>query len=222
MIMSHRLALAGALVLSAGTAVAQIPAVPGLPIRMGFEVGANSASVGGSDVSNISSRTGLMAGATLTFSLPADWAFRTGALYSMKGWQNVDATTGDNAEAKVGYIEVPVLLTYEFRNPSPVTPYLGGGAGFSIRSSCNLSANSFTTGSSGDISCADAEKLAGGSFSFKSFDTGAIGAGGVSFQLGAPVLSVGARYEYGLTAIMKNLDAKNRVLTFTAGLSWPL
>ncbi len=215
-----RLAAASLLVVGATGAAAQLPLIPS--VRLGVEAGANFARIDGTGTTDISNRTGTVAGVTLAVHLLDDWSIVTGAQYSMKGWNHIDPTTQDEDDAHVNYIEIPALLKYEFRNPSPVTPFLLGGAGFSIQSSCSVVSTPGGTTTTSSASCASVKTLTSGAFAFNSFDIGAIGGGGVSLQLGAPMLSVAARYEYGLKDVTNSGDPKSRVVTLSAGISWPL
>lgn len=215
-----RLAAATVLVVGAANASAQLPLIP--TVRLGVEAGANFAKVDGTGTTDISNRTGTLAGVTLAVHLLDSWSIQTGALYSMKGWNHTDPTTQDQDNAHINYIEIPALLKYEFRNPSPVTPFLLGGAGFSVQQSCSVVSTPGGTTTTSSTSCETVKTLTSGAFAFNSFDIGAIGGGGVSLQLGAPMLSVAARYEYGLKDVTNSGDPKSRVVTLSAGLSWPV
>jgi hypothetical protein len=194
---------------------------PSLPIRFGFEGGANLTHVAGTQVSDISNRNGWIGGVTLELPLPNAWSFETGALYALKGWTRVEPQTGDQAVAKLDYLEIPALLRYDFRNPSPITPFVGGGASLSFRSGCGLSATSAATGATQDVSCAQVEQ-SDSQFGFHNVDWGALVAGGVAADLGRSRLTLQARYEYGLTDLQKNNNAHSRAIALTAGLSWPV
>src|SRR6185437_5143590 len=135
---------------------------PSLPIRFGFEGGANLTHVTGTQVSDISNRNGWIGGVTLELPLPNRWSFETGALYALKGWTRVEPQTGDRAVAKLDYLEIPALLRYEFRNASPITPFVGAGASLSFRSGCGLSATTASTGETQDVSCAQVSQLSAG------------------------------------------------------------
>jgi len=194
---------------------------PSLPIRFGVEGGANLTHVSGTQVSDISNRNGWIGGVTLELPLPNQWSFETGALYALKGWTRVEPQTGDRAVVKLDYLQIPALLRYDFRNASPITPFVGAGASLSFRSQCGLSATTATTGETQDVSCAEVEQ-ANSQFGFHSVDWGALFAGGVAADLGRSRLTLQARYEYGLTDVQKNNNAHSRALALTAGLSWPV
>jgi hypothetical protein len=192
------------------------------PIRVGVVAGASFAKVDGQGLSQISNRDGALGGLTLGVGLAGGWSLQTGALYSMKGWTHREPGTGDGADVDIDYVELPALLRYDFSNASPVTPYLEGGAGFSIRSACKLVLVDGASGATQGTSCDDAERLSGGSIGFHSFDTGVLGGGGVSVQLGRTALTASLRYEAGLMSVEKTSNSKSRVLTFAVGISRPI
>jgi len=195
---------------------------PSLPIRFGFEGGANLTHASGTQINDVSNRNGWIGGVTLELPLPNQWSFETGALYALKGWTRVEPQTGDRAVAKLDYVEIPALFRYEFRNPTPFTPFVGAGASLSFQSGCGLSATTASTGETQNVSCTQAGQLSGGQFGFYSFDWGALGAVGLAADVGRSRLSLGARYEYGLTNLQKHNDARSRAVALTAGVSWPV
>ena len=213
------LVFAGIVALSPESARAQI--LPTVPVRFGFAAGANITHVAGSQVSDVSNRDGWIGGVTLDLPLPSHWSVATGALYAMKGWARVEPQTQDRAVAKLDYIEFPAMLRYEFRNASPVSPFVGGGASLSFRSKCGLSATSAASAQTQDVTCAEVARL-DSTFGFHSVDWGALLAGGVAADLGPSRLTLEARYEYGLTDVQKNNNARSRALALTAGISWPV
>ena len=192
-----------------------------MPTRFGFTAGANITRVSGSQVSDISNRDGWIGGVTLDLPLSGHWSAETGALYAMKGWTRVEPQTDDRAVAKLDYVVFPALLRYEFRNTSPLAPFVGGGASLSIRSGCGLSATSAASGQTQNITCVQVEQL-NSQFGFHTVDWGALVAGGVAADVGRSRLTFEARYEYGLTALQRNNDARSRAIALMAGISWPV
>lgn len=178
------------------SASAQAPLVPHPTV--GILAGVNLAKVSGSDVSGISNRTGFLGGLYVTFHIANGFGIEPEALYSMQG------ASGSDFTLKLDYVQVPVLLRYDFPTHAPVHPFLMVGPSFGIKASCKV-----TNGSSSG-SCADAE------ISPKSFDMG--GTAGAGVALGK--LSVGARYTMGFSKIEDSADFKNRVFSVLAGLSF--
>jgi Outer membrane protein beta-barrel domain len=201
----------------AATAGAQAAsAIP--PIRLGLLAGANFARVGGKDVDDVGTRTGFVGGAYLAIPIAPAVVLRPELLYTMKG---AKATGSDAATVKLDYVEAPVLVQWDVPTTSAVRPHLYAGPGFGFRTKCEVSASS--GGATDSASCDDINRQADAELiDFKSFDFGLLVGGGVGFALGRQTLTVGARYELGLTKIASDSDAKHRVLSLVGSLEVPL
>jgi hypothetical protein len=163
-----------------------------------------------------------LAGGTIEVGLANGWSVESGVQYSMKGWRRIDPQSNDRADVNIDYIEVPVQLRYEIRNTSRFTPYLSGGAGVSFRSTCTIGLTDGATGASSSTSCSDAARLSGGTFEFGPTDVGVLVGAGALIRAGAAAAQLGVRYEHGLLAEQQRTDIKGRLVSLTAGVSWPL
>lgn len=188
--------------------------------RVGFFAGVNEAKVDGSAVSDISNHTGGAFGGYVALSLSPEWRFQVGAAYTMKGWERDEPGTHDFAVVKLDYIEVPLLLSYDFTPRERAGGFLFGGPGFSFRSGCSIGVRPFATGVTSTLACADIP--ASSAVSFKSFDVGAIAGGGLRLAVGRERIVASAQYELGLTQIYASKDAKNRAFTVSLGVEMPI
>jgi hypothetical protein len=199
--------IASALLISAGvsTASAQI----GLASRTSFGLlaGGNFANLSGSDAEGAKSRTGFVAGLSLDFRAASGIGVEVDGLYSQQG-AKVPSKGGD-ATLKLDYVQVPVLLKYRFSTHTPVGPFIVLGPYAAFRAKCDVELGGSST------SCEDfiGEKA-------KSTDFGGTAGAGVGFKLGKQELSVSARYNMGFTKIFEDSNAKNKVFSVLAGLSF--
>jgi len=182
----------------AQNASAQVPLVPHPTV--GILAGVNLAKVSGNDVSGASNRTGFLGGLFVTFHVASGFGIEPEALYSMQGAND----NADDVKLKLDYVQVPVLLRYDFPTHAPAHPYLMVGPSFGFKIQCKLDSGS----ASGD--CKDFDVTP------KSFDMGGTAGAGVAFGK----LSVSARYTMGFSKIADNFDAKNRVISVLAGLAF--
>ena len=199
--------------------VAQTPS-----LRVGLLAGMNQAHVSGLGVSDISNHTGGAFGAYVVAPFPnaAAWSFQTGAVLSMKGWERDEPGTRDLAVVKLTYLEIPVLLRYDIAARERAGGFVYGGAGLGFRTACSIGVTVHSTGRSQTASCSEIETASNGAAAFESFDAGAIIGGGLRFGIGSTSLVLTAQYEHGLTQVQKSIDAKNRTLTFGAGIELPV
>ncbi|MFN8668773.1 MAG: porin family protein [Gemmatimonadaceae bacterium] len=189
----------------AGSAHAQSRA-GGSSLRVGIIGGASSATIGGKDADDADRRTGFLAGAYLVKPIAGSLALRPELLLSQKGAKTtlVEEDITAEAELKLTYIDVPVLLQFEPSAASAVRPHVYAGPSFGFKSNCKLEA---TAGDqSGSIDC-DSD------FDLKSFDLGGVVGAGIGFPLGGIGATVGARYQHGFSDIAKDATVKNRVFS---------
>src|SRR5665213_3224584 len=166
--------------------------------RIGIVAGMNQATVSGSGVIDPSNHAGGLFGAYAVVPLSEAWSIQTGVMLSQKGWERHESDTQDVDAAKVSYLEVPVLLRYDFAQKERVGAFLFGGAGLGFRSTCNLSSTVHSTGETQTTTCAEVKTLTNGSFAFNSFDGGIIGGAGVRLAVGSQQLVLTTQYEMGL------------------------
>lgn len=179
------------------------------PLRLGLLLGANSATLGGSDAEDASRRTALLGGAYLVKSLGGGLNLRPELLFSQKGAKGtvLDDEMGSSAEVgfELSYIDVPVLLQLDLGAGGSARPHLYAGPSFGFKADCKLK------GSEGPVEvtldCDDDE------FDLESFDLGGVIGGGIRFGLGALQGTVGARYQHGFSDLARDAKVQNRVLS---------
>ena len=178
-----RMPSTAALLLAAMTATASAQTI-------GLTAGATFNTISGDDVEDVfESKTGFVGGAYLNLPLGGGaFSVEPAVLYSMKG-ANIQDT---DVEFSGDYIQIPVLLRYGF-GAGGVKPVIFAGPAVSFQVGCEFSdgSDSATCEEAGD----DGKSTA--------WD-GIVGAG-LSFGK----LGVDVRYEFGLTDVYENLDAKN-------------
>ncbi|QJR36675.1 porin family protein [Gemmatimonas groenlandica] len=207
-----------AAVLAAGIAIpafasAQSTAAP----RIGVIGGVNLAKVGGDDVDEAGTRTGLLAGVSLTKPLSGAFSLELNGLFSQKGAKDLEE--GTNAALKLNYLEVPILLRYDVKTTGGVHPHFSGGVSLGYQTGCKISASD--GGVSGEVSCSLLEGEDG--TDVKKFDVGLVAGAGLNFALANNrMFTVGARYNYGLSDLFEDASVQNRAIQLYAGFSIPL
>ena len=191
--MKTTLALAIALLVSAGTAHAQT--------SFGVKAGVNLANLSideADDTFEPENRTGFVAGVFVTVRGGGIFAFQPEALISSQGAKFSDSV--NSGTAKIDYFQVPLLARI---GPSNVAVVVGPSIGFRINAKL-----------SGDGISVDNEDF---SDQIKRMDFGLVA--GVTADVGKLVLD--GRYTWGLTNIEEEATAaqtKNRVISLTLGL----
>lgn len=190
--MKTTLALAVALLVSAGTATAQT--------SLGVKAGINLANLSIStadDTFEPENRTGFVAGVFVTIRGGGIFAFQPEVLVSSQGAKFSDGS--DSGTAKIDYLQVPLLARI---GPSNVGIVVGPSIGYRIKA--KLSGAGLTE----DQDFSD---------QIERMDVGLVA--GVTGDIGRLVLD--GRYTWGLTNIEKEATAdktKNRVISLTLGL----
>jgi len=191
--MKTTLALAVALLVSAGTATAQT--------SFGVKAGLNLANLSISDADDTfdpENRTGLVAGVFVTIPGGGIFAFQPEALVSMQGAKFTDG--GDTGTAKIDYFQVPLLARI---GPSKAAIVVGPSFGYRFRAKLSVPG----------LASEDEDF----SEQIERMDVGLVA--GVTADVGRLVLD--GRYTWGLSNIEKEATAdktKNRVISLTLGL----
>jgi hypothetical protein len=198
--------IAAALLITAGVSTAQAQ-VPTPSVSIGVLAGANFANFSGSDANGASSRTGIVGGLSVDFTLANNFGLEIDGLYSQQGAKS----TFDSGEAtlKLDYVQIPVLARINFPTHSPVRPFITVGPSVGFRVKCEASSGGNT------VSC---ENLVGQNA--KSVDVSGVVGAGLGFKMGKQELSIGARYNMGFTKVFDGSNAKNKVISVLAGLSF--
>ncbi len=171
----------------------------------------NVATLGGSDATGLGNRVAFSAGGFVRIALNPSWSFQPELEYAAKGAQ---ATSNSAGYLTVGtldlrYLEIPLLFRVTATSSPSVRLYGELGPAFAVELDCTITGAG--AGVSVSESCSDYSSVS-------SFDVGAMVGGGFEFPIDTHSLSLGVRYNYGLTDIATDTDAKNRNLQFVAGL----
>lgn len=179
----------------------------------GPRAGISISNLGGDDISNTDSRTGLAVGWAFGFQGGERWSVQPEFHY----WEKGGSTRffGVQTELDLSYLEVPVLLRVDLTQGSTITPHVLVGPTFGINLTCTarVTAGPF----SGEQDCADREN-----FDVNSVDFGVAAGFGVSADMGGWDLSADARYAIGLADVLDRVNARNRGFGLLVGASFPL
>ena len=172
------------------------------------KVGLNVASVTKDDDSD--SRIGLAAGAEIEYQVTDMVSLSGGLLYSMQGAKG--KLGGIDGTMKLDYINIPILANVYVAKGFAVK--LGLQPGFMVNDKIKVSQN----GVSAEVSLDKAFKQAGIDATINKFDL-AIPVG-VSYEFSNFV--VDARYNWGMTKIVKESNSKNSVFQISVGYKFAL
>ena len=183
-----RLMLLGVVSALIGSAKVEAQAsAPATRARIGVMAGVNLATLAGNDVDDAENRIGALGG----LSYVRNWGGATGLemdiLYSAKGVKSVDGS--DEFTLKLNYIEIPVLLRYDFPSSGAVRPHVSIGPSLAFRASCG--AETTSGGASISVDCDGLQE--GLDVKLKSLDVGAALGAGLDFAMGRRTFTVGAR-----------------------------
>jgi len=203
------------LVLAGATANAQSSALPMPPRRFGFTLGANSATVGGSDAQDAGRRTGLLAGALAVLPFSPTVAFQPELAFTSKGASvNDPGDPSFSGALKMTYLQIPALLRFELAAATTgPKPFIYAGPALAFKTSCNFEIKG--SGISASANCDDADVKA------NSTDFSVIGGIGVAFRAGGRTVGIAARYDYSLTKISDQGNVKHRVISLLGTLEFP-
>ena len=162
------------------------------------KVGVNIANI--TDADDADPRIGLAAGAEFEYGLTDNIGLSAGVLYSMQGFK----TTEDGADCtlKLDYLNVPILANFYVAKGFAVK--LGVQPGFKLSSKAEFKGS----GGSKEV---DVD-------GFKSVDLSI--PVGVSYQYQNIVFD--ARYNWGVTKIVDDVDSKHSVFQITVGYKFSL
>lgn len=212
MVRTHIAGWCVALFLMATPTYAQSGSTTRGPTRIGVLGGMNSATFSGETSDDKPDRrTGIVVGGYLVMPLNSNLSLRPELLYSQKGAKasNSDPDFSFEATLKLDYIDVPILLQYERRTSSGITPHVFVGPTFGIKASCKFTATlEGTEAPSGSTQCD------GFDIKPKSFDFGGLVGAGIGFPLGSVRGTIGARLQQGFAEVEADSNLKNRVLSF--------
>jgi len=177
-------------------------------------VGMNYTGVYGSDASGLDARLDLAIGGQVDSDIGASSFFRTGLVYSRRGFESNDGVS--TADFKISYLEIPILFGYHIPTTGGFQPFILGGGQLGIRVGCSFAING---GGRSQSSACDSPNFA---TDFAGIDFAIVGDGGLAIPLGLNRLLVDVRYTQGLVKIESDADIKNRGFTFGLGFMMPV
>lgn len=210
-----------------GVVVAALVAALGFPaqasaqVSLGMGAGLSVSDLGGDDVGDVDSVTGLTAGAFLTVPFGGVFSLQPGLYFVQKGTETTDETGTFSFD--INYFEVPLLARLSLPTGGPLGVNFYAGPSLSFETSCEVG------GSSGGVdataSCDD--DAFAGALDTKTMDVGFVGGAGLSVSTGSRAsIFVDGLFDLGLTSISDattgELDMKNRSFLITAGLKFNL
>ena len=198
----------------AASANGQAASLTGVRTWIGPLVGLNYTTVYGSDAAGADSRTDFAVGGQLDFDSQQNAFFRTGLIYSRRGFEASES--GTTLQFKINYLEIPLLVGYRIPASGGVRPYLMGGGQLGFKVGCTFEGSS--GGVTESIGCDD-QNLGG---DFSSTDFAIVGAAGLAFPVGLNHFTIDMRYAVGLMKIEKNSEIKNRGFTLGFGFMMPI
>lgn len=209
------------------TCVIVVPALTGLspargqspPARIGITAGMNSSTFAGIDATNPTPTPlkRFIGGVVLIVPRGPNWAVESGLLFTMKGAEEKSAS-GDGI-FRMSYIQLPILLRYDFSGSGTVRPFVLGGWAVSFRTACTL--DQTVAGSTSTTPCSQLKTVTKDA-QIRTLDYGGIIGGGVAFNVGGKTFSLGARLDHSFDTFEMNADIKHSVLSALASIELPL
>lgn len=188
-------------------------------LSIGAKIGANLANIEDAEVVDSDARTSLTGGGFLRFGFGSAISVQPELMFSPKGAERVDEDApGFPLGLKLDYVQIPVLLRYEFPF-EPFRPYLIAGPYGAFEVACEVFNPDV------DDSEVDCDEGQEGESRRRSFDWGVTAGGGLSFGMGPGRLLLEARYDIGLQDLYDNEgpatapfeDIENRAGTLLVG-----
>lgn len=191
----------------------------GAQTSVGLRAGLNVATFGGGPTdAPFEYREGVNIGAYLGLSLSEKVGLQIGVGYAEKGADMAVETSLGTLDWKtpIGYLEVPVLLSFEMAPGSRVSPQLLFGPAISWETSCKYETE--VSGNPLKMNCDGPER------EIRDMDFGAMGGLSVKVALSEGIALVGDLfYAFGLRSLREGGDSvKNRAFSVTLGLAFPL
>ncbi len=193
-----------------------LPAVAAGQSTLGFRGGLSLASLGGDDAEDLDSRTGLSFGGFFNVPVSDVLGVQVGAGFVQKGAKQTES--GIDIEFELGYVEIPLLLTYSPPTSGNVGFTFSVGPAVGFNTGCTISATD--AGVTVELDCDDPSL----GVDVKSFELGAMVGAGLDIGLTESVsLVLDGLYNFGFTKIDGsdvNNDIKNRAFSILVGASF--
>lgn len=169
----------------------------------GVKGGVNFATITGKDFDSPDARTSFHVGVVGEMPISDMFSIQAEALYSGQGYKSAvpGMVSGEKAEYQLDYINVPVLAKIYIAKGFSIEA--GPQVSFKVNEEFDFNPN----GDSGDVKRDQAEDLEFGV------------AGGITFQTSMGLFATG-RYIYGVTDIIKDVDAQNSVFQIGVGFKF--
>jgi len=181
--------------------------------RAGVSGGAVYSNVSGEFVQSSEGKWGFEAGAFGAYMFSPNFGLMLEAMYVQQGANNIVSSAADTFDLKMGYFQFPALLVGTFSLSTNVEGVLYGGGSINIESSCK------TMTPQGEINCSQVgSNVAASEFSTFSIPLG--GAIGYKIPDKNLALILDARYDVGLTDMLKVTDMKSRTWQFMLRFFW--
>jgi hypothetical protein len=145
------------------------------------------------------------------------WAIESGLLFTMKGAQ--ETTSSGTGVFRMSYVQMPILLRYDFSGTGTVRPYVLGGWAIGWRTACTLDQTS--GGSTSRFECSSLKSVTRDAL-IRTVDYGGIVGGGVAFNVGGRRLSIGGRLDHSFDSFDMDADLKHTVLSALVSVEIPL
>ena len=182
------------LLFAAAIAVFGFSTVNAQDLSFGAKVGANFASVGGDDSDDLDGKTAFHVGAVINIGISEKFAIQPELVYSTQGY--TASFDGVDVTGKLDYINLPILVDYTII--SGLSIQAGPQIGFNIK-------DEMVADDVDDVSLdLDAESI------------DIAGALGAQFKMGSG-LFFQARYTFGFSEIVEDVDIKNNVFSLGVG-----
>ena len=214
-------------------AILVAPGIAQTKLTLGFKGGLNIANISHEHIDDTDYRTGVGFGAYLSFDISPTVSIQPELLYMQKGGKAKDIPAifevegyllpqegSIDIEAKVNYLEIPVLVKFMVPTQSATQPFFFGGPALAIKLSAENEIDWRVVGLSGS-EAEDADD------DMKSTDFGFVRGGGVDFPVGQGFLGIEGRYTYGLVTVDSDNDGeeedvKSRTFSIMLAYSFPV
>lgn len=191
-----------------------LSAQPSRPATLGVLVGMNRSTLAGTDAaSDLQKHTGLMLGVATVLPSKSRVSLEIDGLYTIKGFRSPGAAS--HFDLLFNYVEVPVLARIWLSN-SPNGFHLDAGPAFAFRLTCS---GILVSGIKMRMTCDDVEETNDTKVSRTDF--GAVVGFGADLDGEVAILTLGARYNYGVKKVFDDSQSYNRVLSVYASVSRP-
>ncbi|MHB1863775.1 MAG: porin family protein [Gemmatimonadaceae bacterium] len=170
----------------------------------------NLSTFGGSGTTGMENKVGYTAGGFVRIPVSPAWSFQPELDYTTKGVKfTFDSNLGTYVSTQtLPYVEMPLLLRVDGNSAGGIGLFAEFGPALAARVGCSTSLRGGGQSLSGP--CAGFSQM-------RTFDVGAMAGGGIDLPLLGHMMTLGVRYNYGLSAIAGGSSVKNRNLQFLAG-----